>query len=71
MIKGDAVRSRVSEKCRPSIEAMSPATRPMMILFRHCVENRAEMEAGIMRNAKTVSTPAILTDSMIMIPKLK
>ncbi len=70
IIRGDAVRSSTSEKCNPSNVATNPDISPMRILFRHPLANRAEMDAGIIKNAKTVSTPAILTDSMIMIPKV-
>ena len=71
MIKGEAVRSRVIDKCRPNTAAIIPEISPNSMRFDHDAENRADMDAGRMRNANIVNTPAILTASIITTLKEK
>ena len=50
---------------------MAPIDKPIIILDAHEVANNAEIDAGIIRNAKTVKMPPTLTASTITIPKVK
>ena len=71
MIRGDADRSRHRDKYKPNTAAMIPDISPISMRLNHSTENNAEMEAGRMRKANTVNTPAILTASITTMLKEK
>lgn len=71
MIRGDADISRLMERYRPAAAARIPETRPISNRRDHSTENNAEMDAGRIRNANIVNTPAISTASMTKMLKEK
>jgi hypothetical protein len=71
IIRGDADISRLMGRYRPAAAARIPETRPISNRRDHSTANRAEIEAGRIRNANIVNTPAISTASITKMLKEK
>lgn len=71
IITGGGGTSILIESIIPATDAVIPATHPTTILFSQDLAVKTDKEAGIIKNAKTVSIPAILTASITTRPNVK
>jgi len=71
IIAGEDAMSITQDKYRPQKETVMPIINPVRNRLDQVVKKSDEMEAGIIRKAKTRIMPAIFTASIITNPKVK
>ncbi len=71
IIAGEHGISITHDRYNPRIVAMPPTRKPINILVDQRVAKSADIDEGIIRNAKIVRIPPILTASTIIIPNVK
>jgi len=71
IIVGEHGTSITQERYKPSIVAIPPTSNPTNILTIQRVEKSADIEDGMIRNAKIIRIPPTETASTIRIPNVK